>query len=414
MPEPVPRRQAVLPNPPENVSNESFAGAIQRASRAVATAGEAFHARGSHNAPVIDLTGSPPEESSEVFRRRYSRTSGGAEAEFMSTTTHPHDTSHLRRPRLSSFLNDPVYGITAPPTINQPRSIDSLDRARDQRARVFQAHTRRLLHSGVNRQSSVRDEQQAVRRQQQNRITWQQTQARLRQFQQTQDSQPQDPELSLSSGTDESIVDYSSCDEPTFDSDMAPNANIESVDLTNIDNSSEVAKVLSKQRNEAIMSQRPVGATDEGRTSFTAFKCPICMEGLKAATVTKCGHIFCHKCVVDTLKWSSEQHREEHPGRKAHPGTCPVCRTSLTIKDTKGAGRTLIPLRMKLFTTETIRDAKGKRRAESEDTAEGSGIKKRKKGPDSKIRAPSKRVAKRESTEDRLEDLFGTFTNGGD
>lgn len=413
MPQPVPRRQALLPNPPEHVSTESFAGAIQRATRAVATAEEAFHTRGSHSTPVIDLTGSPPRETSEG-RRRYSRAPGGATpAEFISTTTHPHD--NHRSHRLASFLNDPVYGyVDTPPQTLPPiwdsSEIDSLDRARNQRAQLFQRRARQLLHS--RRHTTAREEESAVRRQQQNRIAWQQTQARLRRLQQNilaQDLDPgplPEPELSLSSSSDEGTASDSEGSD-LFSGDpvspaMSANANIESIDLTNVDNSSEVAKVLSKQRTEAILSQRPAGATEEGRTPFTAFKCPICMESLTNATVTKCGHIFCHKCIIDTLKWSSQQSRDEHPGRKAHPGHCPVCRTSLLIKDAKGSGRTLIPLHLKEL---TAKDIKGKRRADSADIPEASASKKQKRGRGRPTKAPVERSFKRETTAE----IFGYY-----
>ena len=71
------------------------------------------------------------------------------------------------------------------------------------------------------------------------------------------------------------------------------------------------------------------------------------------------GHLFCHKCIVDTLRWSEEQRQEEYTNGRAK-GTCPVCRKQLTRNDKPGSGRTLVPLELKLMRRKDY-DLKGKR-----------------------------------------------------
>ena len=52
----------------------------------------------------------------------------------------------------------------------------------------------------------------------------------------------------------------------------------------------------------------PAGGTSAG-------DCPLCLEPLKAATVTRCGHSFCQECLHEWL---------------AQKATCPLCRTAVT------------------------------------------------------------------------------------
>jgi hypothetical protein len=85
------------------------------------------------------------------------------------------------------------------------------------------------------------------------------------------------------------------------------------------------------------------------------------METPTDATSTTCGHVFCHRCILDTLKWSIDQRRENEPPTRKIKGVCPVCRKPLDIKDT-GMGRNLVPLELKLMvvTRKRKRDDKGK------------------------------------------------------
>jgi hypothetical protein len=174
---------------------------------------------------------------------------------------------------------------------------------------------------------------------------------------------------------------------------------IEAVDLTDINNESDLSKAISKQQQDAIQAQtkQSHGHSPPGRTSLTSYKCPICMDTPEDATSTICGkpaipspspnltptnphsppflpgHLFCHTCILSTLHFSQQQHRDhhqhqahhQHPDRPPTPysqktkGTCPVCRKPLARKDEPGPGRTLVPLDLKLT---TARQLKGKAR----------------------------------------------------
>jgi len=412
---------------------ESFAGAIQRASRAVANAEEAFHSRGSHAENFIDLTRTPSNELSEVPGTSRSQVNGEAEADYISTTTHPHDVPrHSRTQRLSTSLNQPVYGsgpAAAPPQlplpwIQEPRPDpdDSLARVRAQRdraqrAHIFQAHARGLF-GNFQQFSSERDERAAIRRQRENHDAWLRTQARTRQLQEelqhqveqdtilsSSQSPSPEPENTLSSGP--GSPDTPPSLKPEMKATGLEATEIEAIDLTAVDDMVGLNDVIAKQRADAIASQRPAGATESGRTTFSAFKCPICMDILGRATVTKCGHIFCHKCIIDTLKWSADQHRQEHPNHKIHPGSCPVCRQALQIKDVKGTGRTLVPLRMKKFSLKRKRNDKGKGRADEIEVQGSRPPKKRQVAKGKGKRSATTPAPKREGTDD----LFGEFTN---
>ena len=414
-----PNSQRQLPGPRSSLamSEETFAGAIRRASRAVANAEEAFQSRAGHNADnFIDLTRSPPSPphlTSEVAGRTSRTRNGGADADFISITTHPHDTSHHSRPRLSSSIDQPVYG-PRPPTFPDTSGFftgftpadpnDSLTRARNRRAQAFQAQARIPSPGSLigNYQSGVfrRDEQVAIRRQRENHENWLRTQARTRRIQEDlQREQPSDsasePDLSLSSG------------QTTPSATMSPKSQPEAIDLTAVEDNEGLREVLAKQREDAIMSQRPAGATEAGRTTFSAFKCPICMDNLHFATVTKCGHMFCHKCIVDTLKWSTDRHLQDNPGSKRQSGQCPVCRTSISLKEGRGVGRTLVPLRMmKLSLKRKLLDQKGKGKA-VEREAEDPHKRKKRKMEAARVKRSGSSSRKRSGTEE----LFGEFTN---
>lgn len=71
------------------------------------------------------------------------------------------------------------------------------------------------------------------------------------------------------------------------------------------------------------------------------------------------GHLFCHKCIIDTLRWSEEQRQDEYAHGRNAKGTCPVCRKPLSRVDKAGGGRNLVPLELKLTTSKRA-DVKGK------------------------------------------------------
>lgn len=160
-------------------------------------------------------------------------------------------------------------------------------------------------------------------------------------------------------------TDAFSPNNPRQTSSHGEDDNVESVDLTEVNDDYALAKTLAKQREDAIKAQ---AATEnrEGRTTLIAFKCAICMDTPTDATTTVCGmfvsvqlcsiqvltndagHMFCHKCIIDSLRY--EEERSEATTGKSNRGKCPACRKVLSRKDTPGSRRDLIPLQFKLKT----------------------------------------------------------------
>ncbi|RAL14634.1 uncharacterized protein BO97DRAFT_274348 [Aspergillus homomorphus CBS 101889] len=120
---------------------------------------------------------------------------------------------------------------------------------------------------------------------------------------------------------------------------------VTSVDLTENEEVSEISKTQAKQRADAILAQQSLEPKNT-ESIFAAYKCPVCMDTPVDATSTVCGHLFCHKCITDTLKFSEERSVSTS---KAPKGTCPVCRKPLSRNDVSGPKRHLIPLQIKLL-----------------------------------------------------------------
>ncbi|KAL9106137.1 MAG: hypothetical protein Q9227_008785 [Pyrenula ochraceoflavens] len=137
--------------------------------------------------------------------------------------------------------------------------------------------------------------------------------------------------------------------------------NIEEIDLTNVNDGSALADTLAKQREDAVRAQNSTKTDeDQRKSSLKEYKCPVCMDVPENATVTICGHLFCHKCINDTLRFGEEQHRYDTNKPR---GNCPVCRKPLARVE-KGKNPTLIPLEMKLVTRSQL---KGKGKAKEVD-----------------------------------------------
>ena len=66
---------------------------------------------------------------------------------------------------------------------------------------------------------------------------------------------------------------------------------IEAVDLTEVNDDSELSRAISKQQQDAVQSQMKHAQDDDlpGRTPLTSYKCPICMDTPEDATSTICG-----------------------------------------------------------------------------------------------------------------------------
>jgi hypothetical protein len=317
------RRQATLPPANYSESIQDVSRALQSANRALQNAQEAFQTRRSRadRQSLVDLTGSSPPINS-------------AEVNFLSDTTHPQDPRPHRTSQLNT-LNEPVF----PPPLTLP-PIDIANTAALLRLWPVRPQN---SDSVIRSLPDVRrlQEEEAIHRQRENHNNWQRTQARTRERERIQADQTQHS-MSPSSSSSSSQATR----RPRSAISIAEDPAIESVDLTEVDDNAGLSAALAKQRQDAILAQN--SGTESGRTTLTAYKCPVCMDTPTDATSTVCGHVFCHRCIIDTLNWSIDQRREDLPPNRKVKGVCPVCRKPLELKDT-GTGRHLIPLELKLM-----------------------------------------------------------------
>ncbi|KAK5723031.1 hypothetical protein LTR17_014081 [Elasticomyces elasticus] len=111
----------------------------------------------------------------------------------------------------------------------------------------------------------------------------------------------------------------------------APNSGtreeVESLDLTGSPTTiSAEAKVQAQQQQDMIAQQQ---SSSEQPQRIGKRTCIICMEPYTNATITSCGHIYCHECLTMALK-AGEKNSERGMGN------CPVCRKSVSRKKTGG------------------------------------------------------------------------------
>ncbi|KAK3681887.1 hypothetical protein LTR37_020797 [Vermiconidia calcicola] len=105
-------------------------------------------------------------------------------------------------------------------------------------------------------------------------------------------------------------------------------ANIEELDLTNEAPSAE-EELLQNQQKEAIKAQQASDDNDpSGPLKIGKRQCIICMENFTNATITSCGHIYCHECLTQALIAG-----EKNSDRGV--GNCPVCRKPVQRKKDK-------------------------------------------------------------------------------
>ncbi|CAI7593461.1 unnamed protein product [Penicillium glandicola] len=130
-------------------------------------------------------------------------------------------------------------------------------------------------------------------------------------------------------------------DSVTSSSTLSEDEPIETIDMTDDAGAAALARTVAKQREDAIKAQASA-ESNSNLSAILAYKCPICMETPVDATSTSCGHLFCHKCIIDCLKMSEQTRGGD--SSKNHKGTCPVCRTPISRKETPGKSRNLIPL----------------------------------------------------------------------
>jgi hypothetical protein len=66
---------------------------------------------------------------------------------------------------------------------------------------------------------------------------------------------------------------------------------VEAVDLTEVNDESDLSKAISKQQQDAVQAQMKDSQVEDsaGRTPLSSYKCPICMDTPEDATSTVCG-----------------------------------------------------------------------------------------------------------------------------
>ncbi|TID18577.1 putative c3hc4 type (ring finger) zinc finger containing protein [Venturia nashicola] len=97
---------------------------------------------------------------------------------------------------------------------------------------------------------------------------------------------------------------------------------IEAIDLT--EEATPLKDALQKQREDQIKAQRE----DAGKPLLlTKMTCVVCMDSPTDLTATKCGHLYCHVCLNESLKAGEVRRRQ--PGEQQRIPQCPVCRTRL-------------------------------------------------------------------------------------
>ncbi|KAL8847022.1 MAG: hypothetical protein Q9221_007935 [Calogaya cf. arnoldii] len=130
---------------------------------------------------------------------------------------------------------------------------------------------------------------------------------------------------------------------------------VEHLDLVDVDDEGELSKVLQQQSAAAIKAQQ--GPQGDVPTKLSNVQCIICMEPMTDMSVTHCGHIFCHTCIMEALIAGENQ---GEPGKGT--SKCPVCRKKVARPREKTKDkREVISLEIMCVTKRSL--AKGKAKA---------------------------------------------------
>jgi hypothetical protein len=100
----------------------------------------------------------------------------------------------------------------------------------------------------------------------------------------------------------------------TANSPATPQSPIDELDLTADE------ALLQSEQQKAIAAQQQSAEEASGPLKIGKRTCIICMEPYTNATVTTCGHIYCHECLTQALKMG------ERANDRRGAGNCPVCR----------------------------------------------------------------------------------------
>ncbi|KAI6984488.1 hypothetical protein KC332_g7839 [Hortaea werneckii] len=99
---------------------------------------------------------------------------------------------------------------------------------------------------------------------------------------------------------------------------------IDELDLTNEAPSAE-DELRQGQQASAVAAQQQADTDTSASLKIGRRQCIICMEPYTNATVTACGHLYCHECLSQALI-AGEKNNERGIGN------CPVCRKPLSRK----------------------------------------------------------------------------------
>lgn len=102
-----------------------------------------------------------------------------------------------------------------------------------------------------------------------------------------------------------------------------PSPKIEELDLTNEAPSAE--EELRQAQQQAAIKAQQAAEESKGPLKIGKRQCIICMEKFTDATITHCGHIYCHECLTQALIAG-----EKNSVRGV--GNCPVCRKPVNRK----------------------------------------------------------------------------------
>lgn len=109
-------------------------------------------------------------------------------------------------------------------------------------------------------------------------------------------AQPSSSQISQSRPSKRRKLESAPSERHTPSSSTHPPPEIESIDLTEVEDKSGLVDALSKQREDAVRAQmdRSGSGNDAARSSLTSYKCPVCMDVLEDATTTICGRCLRH------------------------------------------------------------------------------------------------------------------------
>ena len=311
------------------------------------------HANGGGS--VVDLTGSSDDIHEDTF---------------MTQTRRPHESAEPSRP--ANPMNEPAYYSRHGATSNTVRipSIHTLLGPTPPPVGSGEADAAFL--GSMRQQATDRAEASAVHRQRQARRSWLRVERRNRERAQQQSQREeqerthrnetrQDPgqtrRRSLPTGrrNEDASDSTSSSGISSISSDSESESHIDelaaiaqstnmpaqAIDLTSIEDAKALDSAIAKAQQDAIAAQsiNPQNLNDKSRSALSNYKCAICMDSPTNLTSTICGHLFCHRCIIDSLKWSERQRAEDHHAGRRVQGLCPVCRKPLQLKEATTSGR---------------------------------------------------------------------------